>query len=81
MFIQISWSDKPADPKQASFAEKLATQVIKNLQVRVANIHVRYEDKYTNPARPFAIGVTLQELLFQVWLWGWYECDLSMMWM
>ncbi|KAK3690734.1 hypothetical protein RRG08_061173 [Elysia crispata] len=65
--------DKPADPKQASFAEKLATQVIKNLQVRVANIHVRYEDKYTNPARPFAIGVTLQELLFQTTDSNWKE--------
>ncbi|GFN81247.1 vacuolar protein sorting-associated protein 13a-like [Plakobranchus ocellatus] len=65
--------DKPVDPKKASFAEKLATQVIKNLQVRVGNIHVRYEDKYTNPLRPFAIGVTLQELLFQTTDSNWNE--------
>ncbi|KAK6178554.1 hypothetical protein SNE40_013319 [Patella caerulea] len=57
--------DKPNDPKQDSFAEKLATQVIKNIQVRVSNIHVRYEDNLTNPKHPFAVGFMLQDLLFQ----------------
>uniref|UniRef100_A0A8C2WAR4 Vacuolar protein sorting 13 homolog A n=1 Tax=Cyclopterus lumpus TaxID=8103 RepID=A0A8C2WAR4_CYCLU len=36
-----------ADPnleKQDTFVEKLVTQVIKNLQVKISNIHVRYED-------------------------------------
>ncbi|BFZ25790.1 hypothetical protein BsWGS_28827 [Bradybaena similaris] len=65
--------DKPKDPKKDSFVEKLATQVIKNLQVKVSNIHVRYEDKYTNPDRPFSIGVTLQELVFQTTDANWKE--------
>lgn len=30
--------------KQDTFVEKLVTQVIKNLQVKISNIHVRYED-------------------------------------
>lgn len=30
--------------KQDTFMEKLVTQVIKNLQVKISNIHVRYED-------------------------------------
>jgi len=34
----------------------------------VRNIHVRYEDRYTNPKQPFSIGVTLKELLFRVGL-------------
>jgi len=45
-----------------SFAEKLATQVIKNLQVTIKNIHIRYEDSITTPGFPFSIGVTLDEL-------------------
>ncbi|KAH3865935.1 hypothetical protein DPMN_028982 [Dreissena polymorpha] len=56
----------PKEKKKDSFAEKFATQVIKNLQVEVRNIHVRYEDKYTNPLQPFSIGVTLKELLFRI---------------
>ena len=58
--------DKPKDPKQDSFAEKLATNVIKNLQVEISDIHVRYEDHFTNPKKPFAVGVTLRGLSFQV---------------
>ena len=58
--------DKPDDKKSDSFAEKMATQVIKNLQVNVSNIHVRYEDRFTNPGAPFSLGVTLKGLSFQV---------------
>ncbi|EYC10703.1 hypothetical protein Y032_0054g2508 [Ancylostoma ceylanicum] len=56
---------KPPDPVQDSFAEKMVTQVIKNLQVSVGNIHIRFEDKYTNRHRPFVAGVTLEKLDFQ----------------
>ncbi|KAK5973526.1 Vacuolar protein sorting-associated protein 13C [Trichostrongylus colubriformis] len=56
---------KPPDPTQDSFAEKMITQVIKNLQVTVSNIHVRFEDKYTNRHRPFVAGITLESLNFQ----------------
>lgn len=59
-------SGQPKEVKKDTFAEKLTTQIVKNLQVKVNNIHVRYEDCYTNPARPFSFGITLQELLFQV---------------
>lgn len=33
------------EEKKDGFVEKLATQIIKNLQIHVRNIHVRYEDK------------------------------------
>ena len=59
-------SDKKKDEKSDSFAEKMATQVIKNLQIKVSNIHIRYEDRFTNPAKPFSIGITLKNLAFQV---------------
>uniref|UniRef100_A0A914WWB3 Uncharacterized protein n=1 Tax=Plectus sambesii TaxID=2011161 RepID=A0A914WWB3_9BILA len=53
------------DAAPDTFAEKMVTQVIKNLQVTVKNIHIRYEDKYTNRRRPFAAGITLDSLDFQ----------------
>uniref|UniRef100_A0A673CML0 Vacuolar protein sorting 13 homolog A n=1 Tax=Sphaeramia orbicularis TaxID=375764 RepID=A0A673CML0_9TELE len=36
--------ENPSLEKQDTFVEKLVTQVIKNLQVKISNIHVRYED-------------------------------------
>ncbi|KAL3279818.1 hypothetical protein HHI36_017325 [Cryptolaemus montrouzieri] len=45
-----------------TFVEKLITQIIKNLQLNIKNIHIRYEDKMTNPSSPFALGITLGEL-------------------
>lgn len=30
--------------KPDTFTEKLITQIIKNLQVKISNIHIRYED-------------------------------------
>ncbi|XP_056003796.1 intermembrane lipid transfer protein VPS13A-like isoform X2 [Ostrea edulis] len=68
---------KETEQKRDSFAEKMAAQIIKNLQVQVQNIHIRYEDAYTNPAHPFAIGVSLAELLFQTTDENWKPCVLK----
>lgn len=37
-------TDNSTLEKQDTFVEKLVTQIIKNLQVQISNIHVRYED-------------------------------------
>uniref|UniRef100_A0A8C6JSF6 Uncharacterized protein n=1 Tax=Melopsittacus undulatus TaxID=13146 RepID=A0A8C6JSF6_MELUD len=41
---KIADQDKAKEEKQDTFVEKLVTQVIKNLQVKISNIHIRYED-------------------------------------
>ncbi|CAI2320935.1 unnamed protein product [Caenorhabditis sp. 36 PRJEB53466] len=64
---------KPKDPQADTFAEKMVTQIIKNLQVSVSNIHVRFEDRYTNRHRPFAMGVTLEKLYFKTTDENWKE--------
>ena len=46
--------------------EKLIANVIKNLEVTVTNIHVRFEDNVTNPKKPFSVGVTLREFSLHV---------------
>jgi len=56
------------DAAQDSFVEKLIANVIKNLEVTVTNIHVRFEDSTTNPKKPFSVGVTLRELSLRVCL-------------
>lgn len=50
--------------KQAdnSFTEKLVTQIIRNVQIFINNIHIRYEDTISKPGSPMAVGVTLHSL-------------------
>uniref|UniRef100_A0A3B3B5S6 Chorein N-terminal domain-containing protein n=1 Tax=Oryzias melastigma TaxID=30732 RepID=A0A3B3B5S6_ORYME len=57
--------EDPQQEKQDSFMEKLVTQVIKNLQVKISNIHVRYEDNVTNSKCPLSFGVSLKNLSLQ----------------
>ncbi|XP_069723155.1 intermembrane lipid transfer protein VPS13C isoform X2 [Phaenicophaeus curvirostris] len=54
--------DKPKEEKKDTFLEKLATQVIKNVQVKITGIHVKYEDDVTDPQCPISLGMTLSEL-------------------
>uniref|UniRef100_A0A6B2EM79 Putative vacuolar protein n=1 Tax=Phlebotomus kandelakii TaxID=1109342 RepID=A0A6B2EM79_9DIPT len=42
-----------------SFTEKLVMQIVNNIQIRISNIHIRYEDHSTAGQR-FAFGVTLK---------------------
>ncbi|XP_046391664.1 vacuolar protein sorting-associated protein 13 [Ischnura elegans] len=50
------------DKKDDTFVEKLATQIIRNLQIKIQDIHLRYEDRVTCPQQPFAAGFTLHLL-------------------
>ncbi|XP_051920113.1 intermembrane lipid transfer protein VPS13C isoform X3 [Hippocampus zosterae] len=70
-------SEKPKEEKKDSFMEKLATQVIKNLQVKISSIHLRYEDDVSDPQRPLSMGVTLAELSLQTTDESWKLCILN----
>jgi hypothetical protein len=48
--------DKPKDDK--TFAEKLSAQIINNVQIKISDIHIRYEDN-VSCSTPFACGITL----------------------
>jgi len=41
-------------------------QIIQNLELSIHNIHIVYEDKTTKPNHPFAFGITLNSITFQV---------------
>lgn len=47
------------------FVTKLAAQVIRNVQILITNIHIVYEDKFTDSLNPFQIGLTLNKIVFQ----------------
>lgn len=47
------------------FVTKLAAQVIKNVQILITNIHIVYEDKFTDTLNPFQVGLTLNKIVFQ----------------
>ncbi|XP_032413240.1 vacuolar protein sorting-associated protein 13C isoform X6 [Xiphophorus hellerii] len=70
-------ADKPQEDKKDTFMEKLATQVIKNLQVKISSIHLRYEDDLSDPQRPLSMGVTLSELSLQTTDENWKLCILN----
>ncbi|XP_046898786.1 vacuolar protein sorting-associated protein 13C isoform X4 [Hypomesus transpacificus] len=70
-------TDKPQDEKKDTFAEKMATQVIKNLQVKITSIHIRYEDDLSDPQCPLSMGVTLAELSLQTADENWKTCILN----
>ena len=56
--------DKPAnDP---GFVERILHNIVENLQVVVAGLHIRIEDRKTCPGHPFAYGFTAQSCTFQV---------------
>lgn len=50
------------DNVKDSFVEKLATQIIRNVQVNIKTIHIRYEDRVTFPNNPFSFGCTLYDI-------------------
>ena len=46
-----------------TFVQRVAANIIKNLEINIKRVHVRYEDQQANTGRfPFAAGVTLDEL-------------------
>ncbi|XP_055010645.1 LOW QUALITY PROTEIN: intermembrane lipid transfer protein VPS13C [Boleophthalmus pectinirostris] len=67
----------PPEEKKDTFVEKMATQVIKNLQVKISSIHLRYEDDVSDPQRPLSMGVTLSELSLQTTDENWKACILN----
>lgn len=37
-------------------------QIIRNLELQISNIHIRYEDNFSKPEHPFSAGFTLDSI-------------------
>ncbi|PSN37570.1 hypothetical protein C0J52_12647 [Blattella germanica] len=57
-----------------NFVEKLAVSIVKNVQVKVTDIHIRIEDKVTKPLHPFSLGITLHSLSVHTTDENWKKC-------
>ena len=49
-----------------TFAERIQMQVIRNLELIIKNIHVRFEDDFSKPEHPFSAGITLDAIEIRV---------------
>ena len=67
--FHVVGSSKPdAKSKESSFLERLLGNVLKNFEVSITNIHIRYEDSVSKPGTTFAAGLTLKEFTIHVCL-------------
>ncbi|KAF7728851.1 hypothetical protein EC973_005477 [Apophysomyces ossiformis] len=60
--LQNTQQEQKEDGQSDGFMSQLTTKIIDNLQFSMKNIHIRYEDHFSDPGRPFAAGITLKEL-------------------
>ncbi|XP_030388188.1 vacuolar protein sorting-associated protein 13 [Scaptodrosophila lebanonensis] len=68
--------EKDQPKADAGFAEKLTAQIVNNLQVKIANVHVRYEDT-TTTGSPFSFGISLHELELYTTDADWEKCYMA----
>ena len=45
-----------------TFTERLQMQILRNLELKISNIHIRYEDDFSKPEHPFSTGFTLNKI-------------------
>lgn len=54
--------DDDDDDSDNGFLGKMASSIIAQLQVQINRIHIRFEDKSSDPKHPFACGILLNSL-------------------
>ena len=50
----------------APFREVVGSAKLFPVQVHISDVHIRYEDDFSCPARPFAFGFSMESLTAQV---------------
>ncbi len=51
---------QPKSAEESTMTSRLIMGIINNIKIKVANIHIRYEDPSTCPGHPFAFGLVLK---------------------
>ena len=49
-----------------TLSARIQLKIIQNLELSIHNVHIVYEDKTTKPQCPFAFGLTINYITFQV---------------
>ena len=55
-------AERDEEWESAGTMGRLALRVLDNMQLDIKNVHVRFEDRLSNPERPFAAGIFCREL-------------------
>nr|XP_034335213.1 vacuolar protein sorting-associated protein 13A isoform X3 [Crassostrea gigas] len=63
--------------KHPGLFEKIGKYILNNIQIKISNVHVRYEDIVSNPGKPFAAGGILGGLYVFTTNDRWEEVELD----
>ncbi|GFR72195.1 vacuolar protein sorting-associated protein 13D-like [Elysia marginata] len=58
-------ADAASSSSWFSYGASMATNILENIQLKVKDVHLRYEDDKMNPACPFACGAIIKNLSVQ----------------
>lgn len=53
-------NEQQNDSKNTTYLQNLTTKIIDNIEIKISNIHIRYEDSQTFPGEIFSFGITLE---------------------
>ncbi|CAH1965913.1 unnamed protein product [Acanthoscelides obtectus] len=66
--------EKDQPQQDPNLAQRFLFAMIRNIQLTIKNVHIRYEDKVTSPSSPFSFGFTLGNLLVESTDQNWKVC-------
>ena len=58
----LAAAENATDDGGGGFFARLGTRLVDNIELLIRNVHVRYQDSVSRPARPFAFGFVLDSL-------------------
>ena len=65
--------DQREKVKNTTYIERLTTKVIDNIELKLQNVHIRYEDSRTMPGHTFSAGITLDSFVVTTTDKNWVE--------
>ncbi|KAJ0408334.1 hypothetical protein ATCC90586_000075 [Pythium insidiosum] len=69
--LDTKGSSSEASSWTQSLMFKLLVKVLDNVQLNIQHVHLRLEDRVSDPARPFAVGLTLDAMIIKSADEGW----------
>ncbi|EDL29728.1 mCG140286, isoform CRA_b [Mus musculus] len=53
------------EPYWYSVTASVVTRIVENIELKIQDVHLRFEDGVTNPSRPFAFGICIKNVSMQ----------------
>lgn len=65
-YLNLLAGGEKTGEEQDTFTERLQMQIMRNIELQIKDIHVRYEDDCSKPDHPFSLGFTLSGIEIKV---------------